>query len=434
MAARRPDATRAPRLDTVRPMWRRTSGGLLLSSCLLVIAACSGADADPEDRPSVTTAVVTSSTRPSTTVRPTGSTSSSSTISSTSSTATSSTSPTGSTSSGPSSTVAGDPNATTTVAPTTTVPVTTTTAPPLDVYDPTCVVKVAPGESLTVITDRYEDEVVTPETVMAENGLTDVVIHPDQLLDICPGNSLNDVTGEQRLDPNTAVASVQNKQNVMLQQEKLNQLFTGLGIAPLLVDGVSGPVTRQRLCAFRVTMGFPASTADMVAGSDEEIWLNLMPSLPVPPSSARDAERWVLMDQTCQIMFVGAGPEQLVYVFPTSTGQPGYETRPQDRSRAFKYDPASDNGGWHDSIDFPAAEDNPLNGNMYKPIYFDGGQAIHGANTVPTSPQSHGCARLRLEHQDMLVAWLGLGDVTQPMYNANRINLRVNVQGAYVPA
>ena len=61
---------------------------------------------------------------------------------------------------------------------------------------------------------------------------------------------------------------------------------------------------------------------------------------------------------------------------------------------------------------YPVAEDNPLNGNMYKPLYFDRGQAIHGANNVPTSPQSKGCARLRVEHQDMLLYWLGLSEPT----------------------
>lgn len=329
--------------------------------------------------------------------------------------------------------VPGDPTTSVPTDPTaTTVP--PTTVPALDVYDPTCVVKVLPGESLSLIADRFEDEVVTVRTIMAENGLSNEVIHPDQLLDICPGNSLNDITGDQRLEPNDAVLDIQNRGPIIAQQEKLNVLFDGLGIAPLKVDGISGPVTRQRLCAFRVAMGFPASTADMVPGSDEEIWLNVMPSLPVPESPARNDERWVLIDKTCQIMFVGAGPEQLVYVFPTSTGDAEHETRLQQRTRAFKYDPATENGGWHNSTDFPAAEDNPLNGNMYKPIYFDGGQAIHGANTVPTSPQSKGCARLRIEHQELLVAWLGLGDVTRPLYNANRINLRVAVQGQYVPA
>ena len=43
----------------------------------------------------------------------------------------------------------------------------------------------------------------------------------------------------------------------------------------------------------------------------------------------------------------------------------------------FRYDPATDNGGWHDSASYPVEVDNPLNGNMYKPLYFnDDGQAI----------------------------------------------------------
>ena len=77
------------------------------------------------------------------------------------------------------------------------------------------------------------------------------------------------------------------------------------------------------------------------------------------------------------------------------------------------------------------AEDNPLNGNMYKPLYFDRGQAIHGANNVPTTPQSKGCARLRVEHHDMLLGWLGLSD---PTTSRRQINVAVNVQGAWIPS
>ena len=155
-------------------------------------------------------------------------------------------------------------------------------------------------------------------------------------------------------------------------------------------------------------------------------------ALPIPFTSSILSERWILIDQTCQIMFVGVGTERIQFVFPTSTGLPEFPTRLQNRSRAYKYDSASQNGGWHNSRDFPAAEDNPLNGNMYRPLYFDGGQAIHGANNVPRSPASHGCARLRVEHQDLLINWLGLGDVTGATYNEGRINVTVNVQGQYV--
>jgi lipoprotein-anchoring transpeptidase ErfK/SrfK len=170
----------------------------------------------------------------------------------------------------------------------------------------------------------------------------------------------------------------------------------------------------------------------MVAGSAEEQQLMATETLPIPFTSAILSERWVVIDETCQIMFVGAGTHQLQFVFPTSTGLAEFPTRRQNRSPVFKYNSASHNGGWHDSLTYPAAEDNPLNGNMYRPLYFDGGQAIHGANNVPRSPASHGCARLRVHHMDMLIEWLGLGGVTGATYDEGRINLTVNVHGQYV--
>ena len=294
-------------------------------------------------------------------------------------------------------------------------------------YDPTCVVKVQPDDNLNAIAARVADETVDPDTIKAENGLDSNLINLGQLLDVCVDNGIDDITGVARGERNPVIV----QREVMAQQTKLNELFAGYGIRELLVDGVSGPVTRQRLCAFRLAAGLPVSTADMVGGSEEEQAMMATTVLPIPFTSAILADRWVLIDRTCQIMFVGEGTQKLQFVFPTSTGQPGFETRDQTRSRVFKFDPALNNGGWHDSLTYPAAEDNPLNGNMYKPLYFDRGQAIHGANNVPTSPQSHGCARLRVEHIDMLLAWLGLADASGPVGNRDRINLTVNVQGAW---
>lgn len=103
-------------------------------------------------------------------------------------------------------------------------------------------------------------------------------------------------------------------------------------------------------------------------------------------------------------MFVGA-LEQTVFVFPTSTGSEGYETRDQDRAEAFRFNPALDNGGWHDSSEYLVSVDNPLNGNLYKPLYFDLGQAIHGANNVPPDACEQGvrtAERGRPRHLDRL--------------------------------
>jgi hypothetical protein len=300
--------------------------------------------------------------------------------------------------------------------------------PELDVFEPSCVVEVQPGDSLGLITDSFDDETINIATVRSENSLEGDTIFPGQLLDICVDNGLDDITGSER-ERNQAIVAEETVAAVKSQQTKLNELFIGYGIRELQVDGVSGSVTRQRLCAARLGLGLDVTLTDMEPGSDEEQALMAADDLRVPFTSAAQSDRWILIDRTCQIMFAGEGTTQLNYVFPTSTGSQGFETRDQNRSRVFRYDPALDNDGWHNSTDFPVAIDNPLNGNMYRPLYFDGGQAIHGANNVPTTPQSKGCARLRPGDQDMLVAWLGLEGAQGPQ---GGIPATVNVQGEYV--
>jgi len=306
---------------------------------------------------------------------------------------------------------------------------TTTTVAELEVYDADCVVRVQPGESLSLIADSRDDELVTVATIRAENGLPDDLIQPDQLLDVCIDNGLDDITGEQRLERNQAIVDEETAESVVVQQAKLNELFVPFGFPEMPVDGISGPVTRRSLCAARLALGLPVSRADMEPGSPEMEALLATPALPTPPNMASDG-RWIFIDLTCQVLITGEGPN-LVNVFPTSTGEQDYETRLQERTRAFRFDPALQNDGWHNSTDFPVEVDNPLNGNMYKPLYFDGGQAIHGANNVPTSPQSKGCARLRPSHQDQLIAWLALADADGPTNSRDRINATVTVRGDY---
>ncbi len=322
-----------------------------------------------------------------------------------------------------------DSTAATTTAPATTT--TTTTEPPPDVFDPGCVVEVVAGDSILGIIDGFEDETISVASLSAENDLPDDTIYPGEYLDICIDNGLDDITGSERTEPNAAVVAEEQKVFIRAQQEKLNQLFAGYGMPELLVDGISGPVTRQRLCAARLGLGLEVTLTDMEPGSDEEKAMMAAPSIVAPYTSALNSQRWILVDRTCQIMFVGAGDTALDFVYPTSTGEDTFETRDQDRSRMFRYDPALDNDGWHESSIYPVEADNPLNGNMYRPLYFDQGQAIHGANNVPTTPQSKGCVRLRPENQDALVAWLGLTDADGPTSDADRINVTVNVQGEY---
>jgi hypothetical protein len=307
------------------------------------------------------------------------------------------------------------PSSTTSSTPSTSS-TTTTTSPPI------CTVTVAAGDSLRAIVDRVGDS-VTLESLLEENWLLESdVIHPGDELDVCVGNDVDDVTGASRLPP--------GPEAVAAQQRTLNELFAPYSIADLLVDGVSGPLTRQLLCAARMGLDLRVSTADMSEDSPEEDALFAATSLSIPDGAATWASRWILVDETCQVVFIGEGSDRIVDVFPTSTGQPGFETQ----AAAYRYDPAVENDGWHDSASFPSEVDNPLNGNMYKPVYFNGGQAIHGANVVPPDPRSKGCARLYPWHQDALVAWLGLADVEEITWRKDQIAATVTVQGDYRPA
>ena len=296
-------------------------------------------------------------------------------------------------------------------------------------HDPACTRVVQPGESLSLIADGINDPTVTAESLRTENGIADAnLVHAGDVLDVCPGNQIDDITGEQRL----VVTAIDESSGVAAQQRKLNELFAGYGLPPLATDGVSGPFTRQQLCAARMALHLPISRADMAPGSEEELALMSATAISIPATAAVSASRWILIDKTCQIMFAGEGGTGVTFVFKTSTGEPGWETRNQEGVGLFRYNPALHNNGWHNSTKFPVAEDNPLNGNMYKPVYFYRGQAIHGANNVPPQPASKGCARLRVENQDALVAWLGLGDVSEEIFDADRINAIVSVQGEYV--
>ncbi len=309
----------------------------------------------------------------------------------------------------------------TTTVPPTTLPSTATTEPEDTGRDVSCVVAVQSGDSLGAIAGRVES--VSLDQILDENRLgVDTVIHPGDELDVCIGNDIDDVTGSSRLKPPEAL--------VRPQQTKLNDLFAPYRLIPLAVDGDSGQLTRQMLCAARLGLGLPVSGGHLAADAEEADVIMNAGEFGVPAGAATWASKWILIDKTCQVMFIGEG-EELVNIYPTSTGEPGYETRGGQSFSAFRYDPALDTNGWHDSSNFPVAIDNPLNGNMYKPIYFNEGQAIHGANYVPPNPQSKGCARTFPLHQDELIRWIGIDDLTEPTWRKSEIGVTVTVQGAF---
>ena len=302
---------------------------------------------------------------------------------------------------------------TTPIAPTTAAP--TTTVP-----EPVCVVAAQAGDSLTAIAERNG---LTLEQLEQENLLDPGdVFFPGQEFDVCIGDVV-DPADPTLVEPSPAA--------VVVQQRELNELFASTSMLPLEIDGDSGALTRQMICAARMALGFPVHSRHLEPGSDEEAAIFTATTIGIPEGAPTDSDRWLLVDQTCQVIFTGEGDDRVVDVFPTSTGAEGNETF-NVRARAFRFDPALDNDGWHDSASFPVEIDNPLNGNMYKPIYFNEGQAIHGAEFIPPYPRSKGCARTFPKHQDAIIEWLGLQDMTEATWKARDIDLAVVVRGRYV--
>jgi hypothetical protein len=284
-----------------------------------------------------------------------------------------------------------------------------------------CVVTVLPGDFLARIAGRTDDASI--EGIVAENRLADGhVLHPGDVLDVCIDNDVDDITGASLVAPDAAV--------VRGQQTKLNELFAPYRFVDLVIDGDSGPLTRQLLCAARMGLGLTVTGAHMAAGSAEEEALFAATSISIPDGADSSAEKWILIDKTCQVIVIGEG-DQLVNIYPTSTGESSHATTNVNAVKAFRFNPALETNGWHDSTSFPVAADNPLNGNMYKPIYFNDGEAIHGAGYVPPTPRSKGCARTFPLHQDELISWLGLADVTEAIWRTSTIGLSVTVQGEY---
>lgn len=169
---------------------------------------------------------------------------------------------------------------------------------------------------------------------------------------------------------------------VVALQERLVELGYWLGTP----DGTYGSLTVQAVMAFQKANGL---ARDGIAGPATLAALGTA-SRPTPRVLTGDG---IEIDLERQLLLVVQGG-QVRYVLNTSTGRSGWRTPPGDFTVVRQID-----GMRHAPL-----------GDLWRPKYFNGGIAIHGAASIPGQPASHGCARVSFAAMDMLWAE-GLAEV-----------------------
>ncbi|WP_240506156.1 L,D-transpeptidase family protein [Thermoactinospora rubra] len=178
-----------------------------------------------------------------------------------------------------------------------------------------------------------------------------------------------------------------------------------LGYMPGKVDGRYGGTTLMAVWAFQKVNGIkPTSTIG------KRTWAALesprTPSVLVPKGKPTRVE--VNLTRQIMVLYVD-GRQKLISHVSSGSGIPYCETTVwQGKSQRFCGSARTPTGdykttwrrdGWHKSY----------LGQLYNPIFFNGGIALHGALSVPLYPASHGCVRLPMNVAEVLPDMLGTG-------------------------
>ncbi|GHH62566.1 hypothetical protein GCM10017673_01940 [Streptosporangium violaceochromogenes] len=178
-----------------------------------------------------------------------------------------------------------------------------------------------------------------------------------------------------------------------------------LGYEPGRLDGQYGGATQAAIWAFQKVNGIPL-TSTVASRTWNALESPRAPRVLVP----RGRPTRVEVDLTRQVMVLYVdGRVRLISHLSSGSGVPYCETAVwQGRTQRFCGDARTPTGdfkttwrrkGWHRSY----------LGQLYNPIFFNGGIAFHGALSVPPSPASHGCVRLPMHVAAILPGLLGTG-------------------------
>ena len=162
-------------------------------------------------------------------------------------------------------------------------------------------------------------------------------------------------------------------------KEEVQRALADMHIPVGKVDGKWGERTRQGLCIWRELTGRDINRN--LPTLDEQFAVVAQEDLALP----KDFVVGLNINRTCQsAVWVKTEDRKVYEITIASTGRPGLETDVGTFKVQWRVD------RWYESIAYP-------DGWMYRPMFFNRGQAVHGSEFdiwVYPYPASHGCVRM----------------------------------------
>ncbi len=180
---------------------------------------------------------------------------------------------------------------------------------------------------------------------------------------------------------------------------RIQQRLLDLGFWLQGVDGGYGLTTRQAVMAFEKYMGLDAD------GRVDQATADALTNQTLRPIARADSGTLIEVDKDRQLLFFVIDG-QTAWILNTSTGNgesyteadqntpgemiSGVSLTPSGLHRVNRERPE---GWWEGDL-----------GQIYRPKYFVGGVAVHGSNSIPNYPASHGCVRVSVPAMDWIWA------------------------------
>jgi len=192
--------------------------------------------------------------------------------------------------------------------------------------------------------------------------------------------------------PLEAVGTRDGAATAVIQQRLLDMGFWNGG-----ADGVYGLTTKQAVMAFQKYIGLPAT------GKVDEQTAAFMQNFDERAHGTADTGDLIEVDKDRQLLFIVRDGKTL-WTLNTSTGN-GQPYEEEDKNSPGEIQTGvsiTPNGLWKVNRERPEGWWEGDLGQIYRPKYFRGGVAVHGSNSIPEYPASHGCVRVSVPAMDFI--------------------------------